>query len=139
MTCDNDNCACLITRRYLLGPYDQPLIVVIECPCGDQAGDRSCAVRFLEVGDVNFEMLTDSEKTLYKLPAGETSVLEVKEIQRGSYAVEITQLPTKVALQKPGPFPPVGECLGSCPPYSKECRPDQHPDCSSGTLKCEPP
>lgn len=130
-------CSCLIARKYLLGPYDAPVVVLLKSPTEATEDVRKCAIHFLTPDQVPDGALTDKKITLYKLPAGHVAVVRLEEVPESGYMLAVEQLPP-VSPALRGTVP-TGECTASCPPYTLPCKLTQHAECINGRLTCQPP
>ena len=132
-----DGCASIPSRRYYLGPYEEPLFIVFEYPAAGSS--HSWAIRFLTKDSIDDAVLCDPKKTLYKLPPGQIGIVTISPIGPIGYLLKLKQITRPNEKFAPGPFPPEGECADVCPPYSKPCLPDEMPDCATGSLRCVSP
>lgn len=136
-SCDcTTNCSQLISRRYVLGPSDRNWFLVFES-FPEDPDPRKFAIRCLELSDVTISLLSDPNSTVYKVPAGSTAIVRVEELATGGFTLEIEHLPISPAGGRP--VGPIGECIGSCPPYTRKCTPPNTPVCVNGQLTCVPP
>jgi hypothetical protein len=134
--CDcTTNCSQLISRRYVLGPSDTNWFLVFES-FPEDPDPRKFAIRCLELKDVTISLLSDRNSTVYKVPAGSTAIVRVDELATGGFILDVEHLQIAPTVGRPGQ---IGECTGSCPPYTRKCTPPNTPVCVNGQLICVPP
>lgn len=132
-SCDcSTTCSQLISRRYVLGPSDMNWFLVFES-FPEDPDPRKFAIRCLDLKDVTISLLADRNSTIYKVPAGSTAIVRVEELATGGFLLEIEHVLVSAAVGRPGP---IGECTGSCPPYTRACTPPNTPVCVNGQLTC---
>lgn len=128
-------CSQLISRRYVLGPSDVNRFLVFES-FPEDPDPRKFAIRCLELKDVTINLLADRNSSVHKVPAGDTAIVRVEELVTGGFLLEIEHIQVSAAVGRPGQ---IGECTGSCPPYTRKCTPPNTPVCVNGQLTCVPP
>lgn len=128
-------CTQLISRRYVIGPSDLDWFLILET-FPDDPDPRKFAFRCLELKDVTISLLANRNSSVHKVPSGDTAIVRVEELATGGFILDIEHLHISPAVVRPGQ---IGECAGSCPPYTLKCPPPNIPACVSGQLTCVPP